>query len=313
MYYPAKDSTWTSSVRKDYGGNMTWRCVVPTTPGSVKATNTASTGKIKLIWKTSPEATKYRIYRATSKTGTYKLIKTLSKSYLSYTDSDAKIGTTYYYKITAVDENGKASSYSSVVSQTPDLKRPTIKVTNVASTGKLKVTWSKITGAKQYKIYRATSKSGTYKLLKTQTGVTYTDTSASAGKTYYYKVVAVHSNTKANSAYSEIVSGVCDLKQPTIKVSVVTSSGKLKVTWNKITGAKQYKIYRATSKTGTYKLVKTQTGTSSARQPAQSQQPSRSYRCSCPAFRRAIFQTLSAPPPACPASGCSCPASAYPS
>ena len=36
------------------------------------------------------------------------------------------------------------------------------------------------------------------------TARTYTDTSAKAGRTYYYKVKAIHSNTEANSAYSDV-------------------------------------------------------------------------------------------------------------
>ena len=60
-------------------------------------------------------------------------------------------------------------------------------------------------GAVSYKVYRATSENGTYKLMKTTTGTSYTNTSVTAGKTYYYKVVAVANNTAANSAASEIV------------------------------------------------------------------------------------------------------------
>ena len=56
----------------------------------------------------------------------------------------------------------------------------------------------------KYGVYRSTSKNGTYSLKKTTTSTSYTDTSAVAGKTYYYKVKAIGSNTSANSAYSSI-------------------------------------------------------------------------------------------------------------
>ena len=130
----------------------------------------------------------------------------------------------------------------------------------MASTGKIKVSWKAIDGAVEYKVYRATSKTGTYKLIKTTTSTSYTNTGAEAGKTYYYKVKAIATKSSADSAYSEAKSRTCDLPRPT--ASVALKSGKPKVSWNKVEGAVEYEVYRATSKTGTYKLVKTTTGTS---------------------------------------------------
>ena len=43
---------------------------------------------------------------------------------------------------------------------------------------------------------------GTYSLVKTTTSTSYTNTGAKSGVTYYYKVIAVHSKSAANSAYS---------------------------------------------------------------------------------------------------------------
>ena len=61
-------------------------------------------------------------------------------------------------------------------------------------------------GAVKYEVYRATSKSGKYTKVATVTDATsYTDKTAKKGKTYYYKVKAVATNSKANSAYSSIV------------------------------------------------------------------------------------------------------------
>ena len=112
----------------------------------------------------------------------------------------------------------------------------------------------------EYEVYRATSKDGTYKLMKTTTKTSYTNTGAEAGKTYYYKVKAIASKSSADSAYSEIKSRTCDLPRP--DVSIALSSGKPKVTWNAVEGAVEYEVYRATSKDGAYKLVKTTAKTS---------------------------------------------------
>ena len=97
-----------------------------------------------------------------------------------------------------------AAAYSEVKSCTCDLAQPSVSI--ALSSKKPKVSWGKVTGAVEYKVYRATSKTGTYSLVKTTTSSSYTDSKASSGKTYYYKVVAVCSNTAGNSAYSSVVS-----------------------------------------------------------------------------------------------------------
>ena len=225
----------------------------------IKISNVASSGKIKLMWNKVDGAKEYNIYRSTSKFGNYSLMKTTTST--SYTNTTAKAGTVYYYKVRAIGTKSAAnSSYSEIKSRTCDLARTTVTLSNVASTGKIKVSWSKVSGAAKYKVYRATSEFGTYSLKKTTTSKTWTDTNTTAGKTYYYKVIAVHKKSAANSADSVIKSRMCDLKAPVVKIT--TSSGKPKVSWAAVTGAKEYKIYRATSKTGKYSLVKTTTSKS---------------------------------------------------
>ena len=222
----------------------------------VTITNVASSGKPKLTWDAVDGATSYKVYRSTSKSGTYSVVKTVTGT--SYTDANAKTNKVYYYKVRAYgDSSAATSAYSAIVSRRSVLARPVVTLSNVASTGKIKVSWKKIDGAAKYQVQRATAKNGTYKTVKTTTSLSYTDTNATAGKTYYYRVKAVHSNTNANSAFSAVKNRMADLKAPVVKITA--SSGKPKVSWAAVTNAKEYKIYRSTSKTGTYKLVKTTT------------------------------------------------------
>ena len=82
---------------------------------------------------------------------------------------------------------------------------PTVTGT-LSSKGKPALSWKSVDGAAKYQVYRSTSKDGTYKLVKTTTSLKFTDSKATAGKTYYYKVMAVAENSEANSAYSPVVS-----------------------------------------------------------------------------------------------------------
>ena len=223
----------------------------------IKASNKASTGKISLTWEAVEGAEKYEVYRATSKTGTYSRMKTLTNT--TYTNTTAKVGKYYYYYVRAIDADGNYAD-SNIVGRTCDLAQTTVTVSNVASTGKIKVSWEAVEGATKYEVYRATSKSGTYSRITTTANTSITNTKTDAGKTYYYKVRAICDVDAAAAAYSAIKSRTCDLPRPT--VSIALSSGKPKVSWAKVDGAVEYKVYRATSKSGTYSLVKTTTSLS---------------------------------------------------
>ena len=69
------------------------------------------------------------------------------------------------------------------------------RVTNLkvkAQSGrKFLLTWDKVTGAKKYAVYYATSKNGDYKKLGSFSKNSLTTTNYTAGKTYYFKVRAV--------------------------------------------------------------------------------------------------------------------------
>ena len=224
----------------------------------VTASNNAKTGKVKLAWDAVEGAVSYKVYRATSKEGTYKLMYTTSGT--TYTNTKANAGQYYYYYVVAVAADGTESEQSNIAGRTCDLARPVVTASNVAKTGKVRLTWEAVEGAVEYKVYRATEKDGKYSLMFTTEGTSYTNTKAEAGVTYYYKVVAVAKKSAANSAAAE-VSRTCDLPQVKVtgKVNLV---GTPKLTWEKVDGAVSYKVYRAESENGTYKLMKTTTGTS---------------------------------------------------
>ena len=225
----------------------------------VTAFNPASTGNIKLSWNEVEGAAEYHVYRATSENGEFELKFTTSNT--TYTNSDAKFGQQYFYYVVAVNEDGIASEPSNIVNRSRDLPRPEVTASNIAKSGKIKLTWNAVEGAVEYKVYRSTEKNGDYKLKFTTTNTRYNNTDAEAGVKYYYKVVAVAENTEANSAPSTIVSRTCDLAQPKI-TGKVTILGNPKLSWDKVEGAVSYKVYRAESETGDYKLMKTVTGTS---------------------------------------------------
>ena len=222
-----------------------------------------SQGRPTLKWNAVTGAAKYEVYRALSKDGTYSLMSTQSAT--GYTNtSDLTNGTTYYYKVRALDANGTAGAWSSIVSVTykQTLPAPTVTGGNDAQ-GRPTLTWKVVTGAAKYEVYRARSKDGDYIKYSTVTGTSYTNTSyIESGSTYYYKVRALDANGTAG-AWSSIVS--VTYKQ-TLSAPTVTggndAQGRPTLKWNAVTGAAKYEVYRARSKDGDYIKYSTVTGTS---------------------------------------------------
>ncbi|MBR2328885.1 MAG: hypothetical protein IKA58_03260, partial [Clostridia bacterium] len=88
------------------------------------------------------------------------------------------------------------------------LARPVISVSTDAASGKPKISWKALSGVGYYYVFRSTTLNGTYTHIKETTSTSFIDTTAVAGKTYYYQVRAVPINkaSKYSSFYSSSVS-----------------------------------------------------------------------------------------------------------
>ena len=226
-----------------------------------------SQGRPTLKWNAVTGAAKYEVYRARSRSGEY--IKYSTVTGTSYTNTSyIENGNTYYYKVRALDANGTAGAWSSIVSVTykQTLPAPTVTGGN-DSQGRPTLKWNAVTGAAKYEVYRARSKDGDYIKYSTVTGTSYTNTSyIENGNTYYYKVRALKSDGTAG-AWSSIVSVTYRAASTgTLSAPAVTggndSQGRPTLTWKAVTGAAKYEVYRARSRSGEYIKYSTVTGTS---------------------------------------------------
>ena len=260
-YYYKVKAVNASGVKSSYSAAVTALCHCAR-PELNSAQYLSSSGKPYLKWSAVTGASKYYVYRAGSQNGTYKYIGSTTKT--NYTDTTASAGYTYYYKVEAVSKVRSAanSANSKALAVNSHCARPVVKPDYLASTGKPYLKWSAVTGASKYEVYRAGSQNGTYKYIGSTTKTGYTDTNASAGYAYYYKVKAISDvKSTANSSYSTAVKATCHCAKPVVKIAL-TQKDKPKLTWNAVAGAGKYEIYRATSKNGTYTKMFTTTNRS---------------------------------------------------
>lgn len=104
--------------------------------------------QINLTWSAVSSVSYYSIYRSNSYYGTYTNIAGSFSA--NYTDSDLSSGTTYYYKIEAINSSGSTVYYSSVASAT----------TLSGSTYNSPIPTERLSGSNRYETSKAISGSG---------------------------------------------------------------------------------------------------------------------------------------------------------
>ncbi len=249
----------------------------PAAPG---VTGKLSSGKPKLTWQAVPDAAEYQIYRSTTgKAGSFKLVKTTTGT--SWRHAKAGAGKTYYYKVCAVTADGLKGEFSETVTLTAKPAAPKVSGT-ITAKGKPTLSWKSVTGAVKYQVYRSTmGKSGSFKLLKTVTGLKATNTKATAGKTYYFKVRAVAADgTKGTfSSVVKITAGKPVIKtQPKNVTAKKGSTATIKV---KATGeGLSYQWQYRTSASGKWKKATAEGNqTATLKVPVTAKKNGWQYRC----------------------------------
>jgi fibronectin type 3 domain-containing protein len=213
---------------------------------------------VRVSWDASLGATSYKIYRALSAAGTKSLQG--STSGIAYNDTTATPGVTYYYWVVAY----RGTSFSGYSISNTGWRKLIAPASLLASDGtytdKVLLSWSASSAATSYNVYRATSPTGTKSLRGSPVGTTFNDTNAIPGASYTYWVMAC--NGTSCSDYSAYDTGWRKLSPPTnLQASDGTYTDKVLLTWTASSGASSYRVYRATSPTGTKTLLGTPTGT----------------------------------------------------
>ncbi len=159
--------------------------IVTATPVNTVAQNvkaTAGNAKVTLTWSAVSGATKYRVRR---NDGT-KWVNLEDVATTSYTDKAVTNGTKYSYAIYAY-VNGAWGDASAIVSATP-ANTAAQNVKAAATSGKITVTWSAVSGATKYRVRRHDGSA--WSNYKDLADTSLVDAAVTAGTTYKYAVYA---------------------------------------------------------------------------------------------------------------------------
>ncbi len=228
----------------------------PAPPATVNISSNVI-GQIDLSWAAVTNATGYNIYRCDVKYGTYAKINTDPITVLTYTDDDSiSPDDAYYYKIVSVNGHGEGAGTVArsglALQQVPVWGTVNLAATDNVYGDKILVTWEAATNAASYRVYRATSEGGEYAMIAENiTGLSFSDRDALITDLtpYYYKVVAVSSGGSAdsgavdNGSLNKAIPAILD--PPTGVAATPNQINKITISWNEVSGAYGYRIYRS--------------------------------------------------------------------
>lgn len=189
----------------------------PTTPGGLAATAVGGT-QINLSWTASTDnvaVTAYQLERC-SGVGCSSFSPVATPTTTGFTDSGLAAGTTYRYRVRAVDAANNPSAYSAIAEATTptasDTEPPTAPAAlnaTAASSAQINLTWTASTdnvGVTGYRVERCQgSGCSNFIQIATPTVTSFSDSGLAGGSTYRYRARAsdAANNLSAYSAIAE--------------------------------------------------------------------------------------------------------------
>lgn len=218
---------------------------------------------ISLTWEKVAGANTYRVYRETADGGYKRLIETDKTSTVASGLSPATNYRLVIRAFTTVNgkEKGSAISGAIRVCTAPE------SVTNLKQTGAsssaIKLSWSKVSKADGYRVYRKTP-NGSWKLVEDTKKTTITEGKFSPGKKNEYLVKAykiAETGSKKASTESKHIFAIT-APDAVKNVKVKSDNGSFTLSWSKTTNASRYVVFFYDFKNKVYKKYKTVKSTS---------------------------------------------------
>ena len=187
-----------------YGAYVKIKCSSAPAKVTGLTQSAASTGTVTLKWNKSKNAVAYAVYKYDSVTKTYSKVRSTTNNSLKLSQ---KAGSSVYYRVYAATKTAWGYTYSPVsgaVLATSGPAKVSAKAEN-AGTGRVKISWDKVSSATHYEIYRY-GNDGYTKIATVQAKYgSFTNINLKSNRNYYYRVRAVttKNNYTACGSYSD--------------------------------------------------------------------------------------------------------------
>jgi|GEM_PF-4223190 len=137
--------------------------------------------------------------------------------------------------------------------------KPAIESAAYIGNASLRITWTPVSGINGYEVLRSFTKDGPYAPAGNAGTASFTDTGLLANTTYYYVVRAYYcAGTKTSrGSESDYAAAKTAPAAPSIISAVSAGYRSINITWNPVSGADGYRVFRSTSKSGVYSYVST--------------------------------------------------------
>ena len=180
-----------SCAKKDYSSSSSSYTTL-SAPSGLTAAGAAS--QVTLDWTTVSGASSYTVYWHNSTGVSSSSTAITSVSTDNYTHSSLDNGTTYYYKVAAVDSAGTGTLSSEVNAATPLPAPDNLSASGANNT--VTLTWDNVSGATSYTLYwdNVSGIDSSDTAITSITNDNYTHNNMDNGSTYYYKVASVNSS-----------------------------------------------------------------------------------------------------------------------
>jgi outer membrane protein assembly factor BamB/fibronectin type 3 domain-containing protein len=251
----ATNASFTSALSDPVTGSRAVTVPAPRAPINVRASDGTYTNKIAVTWAAVSNAYAYEILRSlVNSTGT--ATKIGSATAANYGDYSAGIGATYYYWVRSVNDGGTSRLSASdsglrVAEVTIPVAPQNLQASDGAYTNKVALSWTAVSNAIAYKIYRQTNDSVTAAAwVCDATLPAAQDTSVTVGTLYYYWVRAINSAGLGDASASDSGYAGTVVVAPTAPAGVAATKGaytdRVRVSWTAVSNATAYEVWRNT-------------------------------------------------------------------
>jgi titin len=297
-------------------------------PGNIQST-VISTSEIDLSWSAvtaNPPVTGYKIERETPVGGGFTtIVANTGSTDTVYVNAGLAPGTTYNYRVSAINSDGigPPSSSASAITFGPPIQFPAAVQLAVIGPSGINVSWSAVAAnppVTGYKIERESPVGGGFTTIVANTGSTatsYADTNLSPNTVYNYRVSAI--NNYGIGVPSVTLAAATTYGPPTYAPDLVTatavSSSEVDLSWSAVTAnpaVTGYKIERESPIGGGFTTIVANTGSTATSYANTNLSPNTAYNyrisainsggAGLPSAKTAAATTLSVPAPYPPSS-----------